>query len=234
MAKSPPPTLQLFVNWYNKCIKPRVLDDFKSLIGIIQNPSISDYDKAVSILLGRDRKSTDDHAWYLRVFHPATYNGLLIDLSVNKPWANIPPSATSFEDLYNWVEGAYNRQFVGQLIIYDIALRLAVVSQNPNLMPDRLVYIHALPLAAFKWLCACGFIPSKNFQPNRTECITIFANAFGNLESYWIEDLLCHISKSMRRVCKGITPKFQCETAIDNLVHQFATNNPSIRPCSFI
>ena len=163
-------------------------------IGVITSPSSTDIDKALGLLIGDVKWYVGCHQWYLKLY-PSVKNQMINDIIRRKLW-NIPLNKyNSFEDIYKDIRKWFSRNYIGQVTIYDITLRLLVARNEVRLYPKDYVYVHARPAKAYKDLVAKGYISRKLRKQNDIIPIKEFRNAFGNLESYDIEDMLCQIGK---------------------------------------
>lgn len=159
----------------------------------------------------------NNHFWALKSFRKPVYMTLLSDFIRNYP-ATLS-TFSCFEDLYDWAESWMKRKYVSQLYIYDIALRFAILDPTyGRLMPSSMVYIHAKPMAALKILSKKGYLPFKVKGAYGTINYSSFPAPFNLLTAYEIEDLSCHIGKSMERLSKGVTGSNSFEKDLDKLV----------------
>ena len=143
------------------------------------------------------------HQWYLKSFRVSYGKKASQNIKSAKPWTY--KGANVFEDLYSYISNLLKGiDYVGPLTYYDIALRLAHLSGNPALLPRDYVYISSLPVNAFRMLVAKGYvnytgvITSANIIPYNQ-----LAPYFGSLTPAQIEDLLCDVAKSIRRLKKN-------------------------------
>ncbi|MBO5629755.1 MAG: hypothetical protein J5965_11850 [Aeriscardovia sp.] len=172
-----------------------------------------------------DKISPSNHAKYLWHFKKTIYsrNIILNKIKVTKLW--FQPSGrtfTDFEDLYCYVWNTLNYPkvtFIGQLIIYDISVRLAAL-WDCSLLPAKKVYVHALPMKAYNELVRKRLLKGLSLNQNIIDMPNI-SHHFPGLTAWEIEDILCEIGKSIRRVRKRqISSNPKCQR-IDKLVKTF-------------
>ena len=94
-----------------------------------------------------------NHVSYLwRFNYQETITTILNKINDTKLW--VEPTGipiNSFEELYDYVYKTINTpkiKYIGQLVVYDICIRLVLFWGHLNLMPKEYVYIHALPKRA--------------------------------------------------------------------------------------
>ena len=110
---------------------------------------------------------------------------------------------------------------IKQLAIYDIAIHVAFLQSESALMPKAVVYIHALPMSAYNWLVSKGFL--KGLKKNTPQVsYKVIGPYFKGLDAFQIEDLLCQLGKSIRRVKNGKSPRNEIEEEIDCFVRKHA------------
>jgi hypothetical protein len=163
-----------------------------------------------------DEFFNNNHLWILKSFHKkVAYIPLVKDFISNYP---APLSSfSSFEDLYNWANSWMKRKYVTQLYIYDIALRFAILDSTGRLMPSQDVYLHAKPMRAYKDLRKKGYL---SFAVKGRDAIiyrSLFPSVFAPLTAYEIEDLFCHIEKSLTRIKMGKRGINSYEIQLDKL-----------------
>ena len=181
------------INWYLKyyvSLTNQGDNDLRSNY----NGTSSSFDKAELLLMG-------NHQWYLNVFHKNIMLNVINYLIKTKPWLKTYKNCC-FEDVYKDVlllKGPY----IQQLTIYDIALRIAIVKNQINLLPSKYVYLHATPMAAYKWLYKNGVVLLKIKGFKAIIDISSFMGVFNPLDARQIEDMLCHLEKGIIRRKKG-------------------------------
>lgn len=148
-----------------------------------------------------------NHVSYLwRFNYQETITTILNKINDTKLW--VEPTGipiNSFEELYDYVYKTINTpkiKYIGQLVVYDICIRLVLFWGHLNLMPKEYVYIHALPKRAYYRLVKEGILKKIVFTQGRIK-MTDFTLYFPNLRADEIEDLLCWIGKAIRILDKG-------------------------------
>ena len=144
----------------------------------------NDADKA-RMLLG-----IKGHQWYLQCFHKETCDKLLEELENDKPWNQPFNNCSSFEDLFEIIRHQYERQYVKQLVIYDISLHIAIIKDVTRFLPKDFVYIHAKPLANYKLLRKHIKELPKLLKGDRIPFCQL-SPFFPGLSAREIEDFLC-------------------------------------------
>ena len=218
--------LQILIDWYDKYIIPELINNDLKLKQIFHSNN-NDSTKALAVLIGKDNWYVGCHQWYLRCFHPQTLKAVLKKIESEQPWLKIN-NINDFESLFKMAKKMLNHSFITQLTWYDLALHLYIISNNNKLLPHKYIYVHALPMVALKWLRKKGYL-SKGILKNGnlySGCtqngsiidVACFKNAFGNMESRHIEDLLCYIAKSLRRIKNGQPGNNQRDKEFDQLI----------------
>jgi len=138
-------------------------------------------------------------------------------------WSASLVGINNFEDLYSYVWNTLNNPkipMISQLAIYDISVRLVYLQPNNLLMPKNIVYIHALPMKAFNLLVKKNIV--KGVKRNTPQVPhSKLAGYFSGLDAFQIEDLLCQLGKSIRRVKGGKTSTNPAEKNIDRIVIKY-------------
>ena len=195
-----PAPLTRNISWYKSTCLSLVLICDVQYRKFMTDPSITDYDKARKLLIG-------NHQWYLPCFHKSMTNSLLTSIEKSKPWNKSYSHCNTFEDIYSDVESWLKCKYINQLTIYDVALRIAVILNNPALMPKDYVYVHAIPLQEYKKLVKRGFSFPKLSKEDKVP-YSKMSPFFGGLNAREIEDLLCHMGKGL--VGKTLTKPVSC------------------------
>jgi len=181
------------------------------------NSIMSNKDKAILILIGK-------HQWYLKPFHPDIYNAIIDRMTIECPW-NKMKSYDSFEDVFNdhlkWKEYDY----IQQLTIYDIAMRLAIINNDEKLLPTKKLYLHATPMTAYKWLFKNGIVNVKVKGSCTIVEIKDLKGVFGSLTAREIEDFLCHLEKGIKRVRENRHSVSPLENDLDNIIKDILKAN---------
>ena len=138
-------------------------------------------------------------------------------------WSTSLVGINTFEDLYRFVWGTLNNPkipMISQLVIYDISVRLVYLQPNNLLMPKDIVYIHALPMTAFNLLIKKYNV--KGIKRNMPQVpYSQLARYFPGLDAFQIEDLLCQLGKSLRRVKNGKSSVKEADWDIDNIIRKY-------------
>jgi chloramphenicol O-acetyltransferase len=148
---------------------------------------------------------------------------LLRRIRNNTLWLSLPATINDFEGVFNYVWRTLNNPKIpqiAQLAIYDISIRLAYLHQNKNLLPKDVVYIHALPMRAFNLLIKNKHITGvkKNIPQVPYGQLTSY---FPDLSAFQIEDLLCQLGKSLRRIKNGKSSVKAADWDIDSIVRKY-------------
>ena len=205
---------QELVNWYlNYCATNSSNSVFLSAF------NSTNVDKAYVLGVGDSSMKRDNHMYYLWRFR-RNWNSrdeLLRRIRANSLWSSLPATISDFEGIYDNVRSTLNNPKIpqiAQLAIYDISVRLAYLQSNKNLLPKKVVYIHALPMAAFNLLIKKNIV--KNVKRNTYQVpYCKLASYFSGLDAFQIEDLLCQLGKSRRLVSSGYSAKKAGEQAMD-------------------
>lgn len=146
----------------------------------------------------------NSHFWYLS-YHPTEHKAAIAKLDSDSPWNKISqPNFTNFETWYKHVNQnvLYGIRFIKEVVWYDTSLIMAYLL-NQKLMPDELVYVHALPMRAayaiFRWIgvpkqtvlyngqLKHHYIPMQNVPA----CLQ-------GLTAYELEDFFCMVGEAIR------------------------------------
>lgn len=209
-------SLSQLSKWYLNRIAPSVkLMDMNYVSNFTKASTPAD--KAELLLFENKPMPRGCHQWYLKSARLASGNQAKLQIESKKLWNGVS-TVHDFEGLYNWVYNSLNTiPYISQLTIYDIAIRIAVLKRNPILFPQKNVYIHALSYTAFRWLIKKRYI--VNLGNNSVINISLFYPVFGkSLDARMIEDLLCYIGKSLRRLKKNATSSNSIEGSLDTIV----------------
>ena len=231
------PTLHDFVCWYNVNINPHpskvvghnVLNNPQTgrlaltpqrLKGILAALSLSNTKQNIQDVTDAYNFLMDNHQWYLNVSAVSARDQVIDILIKAKPWANTQLKNKPFVDLFQYFQDLLSTngvriKFIGQLTVYDLAMRIALM--NSSALPTD-VYVHAKPLIAAKQMAKKGYM--SKFHPFVIPA-SDFVGAFGNMAPCDIEDLLCHIGKSIERVKNGVKSKNQAQIDIDKLTQKY-------------
>ena len=201
--------MKRLVNWYIKHYREEIVradEEFRSSF----NSASSDKDKAILILIG-------NHQWYLKPFHPDIYNAIIDRMAIEAPWNKVK-NYDSFEDIFidhlKWKEYDY----IQQLTVYDIAIRLAIINNDEKLLPTNVLYLHATPMTAYKWLFNKGIVNVNVKGGDSTIEIKYLKGVFGFLTAREIEDFLCHLEKAINRVRENRHSTNPSENELDDII----------------
>lgn len=219
-SQSKPSICQELANWY---IKYYATNNSKSVfLGAFASSQI---DKATVLVVGDTSLKRDNHMFYLWRFKKnwSSRDVLLRRIRNNSLWTSLPATINDFEGVFSYVWSTLNNPQIpqiAQLAIYDISVRLAYLQQNKNLLPKNVVYIHALPMTAFNLLIKKNQITGVNRNTPQVT-YSILAGYFPGLSAFQIEDLLCQLGKSLRRVKGGKSSVKTADRDIDNIVIKY-------------
>ncbi|MGM9725183.1 MAG: hypothetical protein ACI3YL_03710 [Prevotella sp.] len=197
------------IDWYTKHYREEIVrtdDELRSSF----NSALSDKDKARLILIGK-------HQWYLKPFCPDIYNAIIDSMAIDGPW-NKMKNYDSFEDVFNDHQKWKAYDYIQQLTVYDIALRLAIINNDKILLPTKKLYLHATPMTAYKWLFNNGLVSVKVKGSNNIVEIKCLKGVFDPLTAREIEDFLCHLEKGIKRVRENRSSVDQSENELDDLI----------------
>ena len=203
------------INWYIKHYRGKIVradDELRSSF----NLALSDKDKAILILIGK-------HQWYLKPFHPNIYNAIIGKMAIDKPW-NKMKIYNSFEDVFNDHQKWKAYDYIQQLTVYDVAIRLAIINSDKRLQPKKNLYLHATPMTAYKWLFNNGFVTVKVKGNYSAVEIKDLNGVFGSLTAREIEDFLCHLEIGIRRVRENRLSANQSEKELDDIIKDILEN----------
>ena len=204
--------MKKLVDWYIKYI--RAEEKNWNDVYTQKFASASEEKKAKMLLIG-------SHQWYLTCFHSEIREEILSMLCTTKPWEQ-QSLATSFEDLFEEWKAKLDYEYVNQLTFYDVALRMAILQQREELRPQRYVYLHATPLAAYRWLYKHKKVNAKVSGSSAIIEIRDLKGAFGALTAKEIEDLLCRLAKAITRQKDGKqhTSKLERDNVLDDIFNE--------------
>ena len=208
--------MKRFIDWYIKYYREeigRADEEFRASF----NSALSDKDKAILILIGK-------HQWYLKPFHPDIYNAIIERMAIDAPW-NKMKSYDSFEDVFNDHQKWKAYDYIQQLTVYDIAMRLAIINADEKLQPTKKLYLHATPMTAYKWLFNQGFMSVKVKGSYSTIEIKDLKGVFGSLTAREIEDFLCHLEKGIKRVRENRHSMIPLENELDDIIKDLLKAN---------
>ncbi len=164
------------------------------------------------------------HQWYLKPFHPDIYNAIIGRMAIDGPW-NKMKSYDSFEDVFNDHQKWKAYDYIQQLTVYDIAMRLAIIYADKKLQPTKKLYLHATPMTAYKWLFNHGFVSVKVKVSYSTIEIKDLKGVFGSLTAREIEDFLCHLEKGIKRVRENRHSMIPLENELDDIIKDLLKAN---------
>ncbi len=188
----------------------------------------SHIDKAYVLVVGDSSLKRDNHMFYLWRFR-RNWNSrdeLLRRIRNNSLWISLPATINDFEGVYSYVWSTLNEPQIpqiAQLAIYDISVRLAYLHHSKNLLPKNVVYIHALPMRSFNLLIKKNIIKSVKRNMSQVPYSNL-AGYFPGLSAFQIEDLLCQLGKSLRRVKSGKSSVKTADRDIDSIVRKYRLN----------
>ena len=184
------------VEWYLKYVEKDKPDRDKEFRGKF-NKATTNEEKAEQLLDG-------NHQWYLKFFHKSLRQELIAEIASKKCWEKSYEGG-SFEDIYKDHAFLCAHKYVNQLTAYDVALRVAIVKDDPVRYPypSEFVYLHATPMGAYRWLYKKGYMPVKVKGWNEVIPLADLRGVFHPLNARQIEDLLCHFEKGLKRLKEG-------------------------------
>ena len=215
--------MKRFVDWYIKHFREEIVradDELRYLF----NSTSSVKDKSILILIGK-------HQWYLKPFHPDIYDTIIERMAIESPW-NKMKNYHSFEDVFNDQLKLKEYEFIQQLTVYDIAVRLAIINNDEKLQPTTKIYLHATPMTAYKWLFNNGFVNVKVKGFYSTVEIKDLKGVFGSLTAREIEDFLCHLYKGIKRVRENRHSMNQLEIELDDIIKDVVKKNHINSDCN--
>ena len=208
--------------WYLKDYLNNKQDDSKRILRcFLDNTN----DKAMVLFIGNNHINRECHQQYLWRF-PKNWSSkdeLLKRIRETALWDVSFDHLDNFENLYSLVWDRLNTPRIPQiqqLVIYDIAVHLAYINEE-RLLPKDVVYIHALPLKAWNTLIKNHIL--NGFKANIPQVqFSRLSPYFNGLSALQIEDLLCELGKSMRRVKYGRASKNNdINSKIDSIVSRY-------------
>ena len=208
--------MKRLIDWYIKHYREEIVRADSELRSSF-NLALSDKDKAILILIG-------NHQWYLKPFHPDIYNAIIDKMAIDAPW-NKMKSYGSFEDIFNDHQKWKAYDYIQQLTVYDIAIRLAIINNDEKLQPTKKLYLHATPMTAYKWLFNNGFVSVKVKGSYTIVEIKDLKGVFGSLTAREIEDFLCHLEKGIKRVRENRHSMNPLENELDNIIKDIFKKN---------
>ena len=208
--------MKRLIDWYIKHYREEIVRADSELRSSF-NLALSDKDKAILILIG-------NHQWYLKPFHPDIYNAIIDKMAIDAPW-NKMKSYDSFEDIFNDHQKWKAYDYIQQLTVYDIAIRLAIINNDEKLQPTKKLYLHATPMTAYKWLFNNGFVSVKVKGSYTIVEIKDLKGVFGSLTAREIEDFLCHLEKGIKRVRENRHSMNPLENELDNIIKDIFKKN---------
>ena len=144
-------------------------------------------------------------------------------MAIDVPW-NKMKSYDSFEDVFNGQLKWKAYDYIQQLTVYDIAIRLAIINNDKKLLPTKKLYLHATPMTAYKWLFNLGFVSVKVKGSNNVVEIKCLKGVFGPLTAREIEDFLCHLEKGIKRVRENRHSISPLENELDDIIKDILKN----------
>lgn len=222
-SKSRTSICQELANWY---IKYYAINN--SNIAFLSTFALSHMDKAYVLVVGESSLKRDNHMFYLWRFKRNwdSRDELLRRIRNNTLWLSLPATINDFEGVFNYVWRTLNNPKIpqiAQLAIYDISIRLAYLHQNKNLLPKDVVYIHALPMRAFNLLIKKNIIKGVQRDTPQVSYVQL-TGFFPRLNAFQIEDLLCQLGKSLRRVNNSKSSVKTADQVIDSIVRKYRLN----------
>ena len=204
------------IDWYIKHYRQDIVradDELRSSF----NLALTDKEKAILIFRGK-------HQWYLKPFHSDIYNAIVDRMAIDGPW-NKMKSYDSFENVFNDHQKWKAYDYIQQLTVYDIALRLAIINNDKKLQPTKKLYLHATPMTAYKWLFNNGFVSVKVKGSYTIVEIKDLKGVFGSLNAREIEDFLCHLEKGIKRVRENKLSTNPSENKLDEIIKDILKTN---------
>lgn len=216
--KGVPSLMKQLTKWYyaNYCLSVNASD----FVNCFTTYGINNKWRAFILLVGKERWYRGCHCWFLqmRVYER---NMILAILEKMKPWSSTNVYS-DFEDIYNDVKSYLKVKYVSQLVIYDIAVRIAYLRGIPSLLPDKYVYLHAKPLLGYNKMIKNGLFPLLTTSAVATQIDrSLFKPYFGNMSSIDIEHLMCEIGKSCERIRLGKTSTNPVEQDLDEILRPY-------------
>ena len=180
---------------------PGTIQHLQNIRNIIVSPQYTDIDKAKMLLIGDWVFKPGCHQWFLKMkMHLTLQDSMISDIATIKPWNIKLSKYHSFEDVYKDIHNCFARPYICQLTIYDITFRLLYALGATQLYPQNKLYVHALPLLAYQWICTI----KKNLPLVKKNAAIPFSGTvqqvFRPLNSWEAEDFLCRIGKVIRAI----------------------------------
>ena len=171
--------LKIVVSIYDKYFRKCYNDMLNRYGSFLNAVAYSDDVKAEVLLIGNHQARHNDLlSWRTEVCKAIN------KLALAKPWTK---NYASFCDIYKDVQFILRGcKYIGDLTIYDVALRLAALYPKYSLMPDK-VYLNAGSLKAAKELYKNGHLKKVTPIMDKID----FPTEFHVLRCDEIEDLLC-------------------------------------------
>ena len=196
-------SLTSLVQYYKNNILPGTMRHLQNIRNIITSTKYTDTQKARTLLIGGLGFKPGCHQWYLKMKkHLTLLNSMISSIVSPKPWNISRCMYHSFEDVYKDIHNCLARPYICQLTIYDITFRLLYALGATQLYPQNKLYVHALPLLAYQWICTI----KKNLPLVKKNAAIPFSGTvqqvFLPLNSWEAEDFLCHIGKAIRAIQK--------------------------------
>lgn len=188
---------------------------------------ISDADRAKDLLIGT-------HQWYLNSYQHALSVVLLKNIENMKPWNHSLGGYNNFEDVYAWVASWLSGKYISQMTIYDVALRLIVISGFNKLLPSSQVYLHTLPLLCYRWFHAINVFPVRINNVVSLPFSNI-ASQMAPFNAWQTEIFLCYVGKVIRDIQGNSGNKKTLSTiTVDDVLkklQQSPSKRASVRSC---
>lgn len=187
------PQLKPLKVWYDKNIAHTVKSGEIVFKKQMTSTLLADEEKAKMILIGNLTWYLGCHQWYLKL-RMSIYDAAIKIIKDNRLWNMSLNHCNSFEDVYEKVKKLLKMKYIGQLTIYDVAIRIIIAQSKTRLMPKDYVYVHAKPRAVYKDLQSKGYI---KYKPKGWD-VKISMNdlpEFAGMSPFDIENLLCEIGK---------------------------------------
>lgn len=201
---SVPAALVNLGSWYLNTYKQDMVDFMNRIATFLNNPATLAPEKAAVLLTGSRRFYLGCHQWNLWSWNRKAKAVAESGLIAWQPWtlgANY--ANNSFEDLFADVDSHIRAPYVAQLPIYDISLRLTYCWPSlTSLKPTKWVYVHNIPLLAYRSLVACGYLTNRSIKGANHVPYSDFAQLWPQLDAIEIEDLLCELGKEIRNYHK--------------------------------
>lgn len=178
----------------------------------------TDNDKATILLYENLPMPKGCHQWYLKCFRIKSGKSAVCTIESKRLWL-IPKTITDFEQLYEYVaKNLCGIPYIGQMTFYDIALRIAIINNNPSLFPQKSVYLHALSFLALRMLIRKGYISRIPLSKTINNVSTFGMLTQLSLDARMIEDLFCYVYKSRKRVERGQLASSPKDVDLDKIV----------------